>query len=86
MFKIKAMSIICDNNIIGPEYLTDMEIAILHLKYCESHLLNLSKAKNITGIHAHEKAIIYNKTHKRLVKIRRQLSNIEKFRSTNHLK
>ena len=80
------MCIICDNNIIGDKYLSEMQGAINLLKSCENHLLHLSNIKNIEFEPSKEKAMNYNMAHKKLVKIRKQLSDVEKIRSGNSIK
>lgn len=79
------MCIICDNNEIGVKYLSEMQRTINLLKSCEKHLLHLSNMKNIEFEPSKEKAKNYNKAHKRLVKIRKKLSDVEKLRSGNVL-
>ena len=79
------MCIICDSNEIGNKYLSEMQGAINLLKSCEKHLLHLSNMKNIEFEPSKEKAKNYNKAHKRLVKIRKKLSDVEKLRSGNAL-
>ena len=82
-FILTKMCIICDSNEIGDKYLSGMQGAINLLKSCEKHLLYLSNIKNIEFEPSKEKAKYYNMAHKRLVKIRKQLSDVQRLRSGN---
>ena len=82
-FILTEMCIICDSNEIGDKYLSGMQGAINLLKSCEKHLLYLSNIKNIEFEPSKEKSKYYNMAHKRLVKIRKQLSDVQRLRSGN---
>lgn len=77
------MCIVCNNQILGLKYIDKMAIAVQSLKECESILLMLSNIKNIEFEPREEKAKRYNHTHKKLVKIRKSLGEIELMRENN---
>lgn len=74
------MCIICNNDELGSEYLSNMSKAVKSLKNCEKILLQLSNVENIHYDKSLERAKNYNKAHKLLVKIRRRLNDVEKTR------
>ena len=64
--------------------MVEMHKARAALKKCESALLLLSDKNNIDWAPKHltkeEKAMFYNKAHKKLVKIRKQLTLVDELR------
>lgn len=76
------MCIVCDNSEIGSSFLENWGVAIQALKSCEKSLLLLSDEKNVGTIDSKKQtATDYNRAHKRLVKIRKQLVEIERLRT-----
>lgn len=75
------MCIICSNQELGIEYLEEWNSARNSLKRCEKILLELSNPKNINfGDEPELMAKNYNKAHKMLVRMRKNLDKVEKQR------
>ena len=74
------MCIVCNNHELGLVYLDNMANAVNSLKECEKVLLAMSDIKNIKFEPSDEKAKLYNKAHKKLVRTRKKLGIIEQTR------
>ena len=71
------MCIICTDADIGQEYLDNMDRARASLKKCEAALLKLAKI---------DPSLSYDRAHKKLVRIRKELGQVGKIREITNTK